>query len=148
MKVLKSDLRLLVHSAIVSPCSYKDKRLLRMSVPLRGLKAAAVLISIFLSLTVAPANADMAYFSLDREYHASDDKNDAKECMGALMDGNLLHLSGDDWDKEGNIKFLSFYQGKVFVFYGFAYDLICNRDDNGAGKLRTKGLMDKEWNSK
>ena len=113
-----------------------------MSVILKGLKAAAVLLSLSLSLTVAPANADMAFLSVDREFTASDGENDAKECVDALMEGNLLHLSGDDWDKEGNIKFLSFYQGKVFVFYGFAYDFMCNRDDNGAGKIRARGLFD------
>ena len=113
-----------------------------MFVLVRGLKASTFLILLFFSLVATSANADMAYLSVDRDYHASDGENDAKECVDALMDGNLLHLSGDDWDKEGNIKFLSFYQGKVFVFYGFADDFICNRDDNGAGKLRARGLFD------
>lgn len=119
-----------------------------MFILVRGLKAPTFLILLFFSLVATSANADMAYLKVNPEYNASDSENDAKECMDALMEGNLLHLSGDDWDKEGNVKFLSFYQGKVFAFYGFAYDLICNRDDNGAGELRARGLMDKEWSSK
>ena len=108
--------------------------------------------TVFVSFTVAgitnQAIANVAWLSLDPDYVSTDRENDGAICLEALMKGNLLHLEGKEWhNSQRNIHFLSFYDNKVFSFYGYSGDLVCNRQHEGAGKLRTKGLMDDEWSS-
>jgi hypothetical protein len=147
--VLDSDLRLTVNSAMVTLCHNENKGLLSMSVILRGLRAMSVLASLLLTLMINPASANVAWLSLDEDYLYTETEDDGNACLEALMKGNLLHLDGKKWhDGQSNIEFLSFYDNKVFSFFGYSGNLVCNRKNHGGGKLRTKGLMDKEWSSK
>ena len=115
----------------------------------RGLKAVTVLASLLLAVMINPASANVAWLSLDEDYLYTETEDDGNACLEALMKGNLLHLDGKKWnDGQSNIEFLSFYDNKVFHFFGYSRDLVCNRKNHGASKLRTKGLMDKEWSSK
>lgn len=115
----------------------------------RGLKAVTVLASFLAAPMISPANANIAWLSLDPDFVTTDRENDGDICLEALMKGNLLHLDGKKWhNSQANIEFVSFYDNKVFTFYGYSGQLICNRQNHGGGKLRTKGLMDKEWSSK
>jgi len=119
-----------------------------MSVLFRIFRAVTVLASLTVAGVTNPAIADVAWLSLDPNYVPTDRKNDGAVCLEALMNGNLLHLEGKEWhDNRTNIHFLSFYDNKVFSFYGYSGNLVCNRKHQGGGKLRTKGLMDDEWSS-
>ena len=119
-----------------------------MFILFRSLRAMTVLASLTVAGTINPANANIAWLSLDPNYVSTDRENDGAICLEALMNGNLLHLDGEDWhNSQRNIHFLSFYDNKVFSFYGYSGELVCNRQNHGAGKLRTKGLMDDEWSS-
>ena len=115
----------------------------------RGLKAVTLLASLLLAVMISPANANIAWLSLDPDFVTTDRENDGKVCLEALMKGNLLHLDGKGWhNSQANVEFLSFYDNKVFSFFGYSGELICNRQQHGAGKLRTKGLMDEDWSPK
>ena len=71
-----------------------------------------------------------------------EDKELAKICLEALMNGNLLKISGDNWNNGGNIEFVSFYEGAVFHYIGYSGDIVCNIENNGAGELLGMGLFD------
>ena len=60
-----------------------------MSVILRGLKAMSVLASFLLAVMISPANANIAWLSLDPDFVTTDRENDGNACLEALMAGHV-----------------------------------------------------------
>ena len=91
------------------------------------------------------AVANIAWLSV-RGNNDVEDKELATVCLEALMNGNLLKISGDSWsDYNGNIEFVSFYDGAVFHYFGYSGHVVCNIENHGAGELLGKGLFDERF---
>ena len=96
----------------------------------------------FILMFSQPASANIANFWVDKDPDFEDGE-EGQMCADALMHGNLLKISGDSWDDyNGNIEFVSFYEGRVYTYFGYSGDLTCNISNHGGGRLYVKGLFD------
>ena len=81
---------------------------------------------IFILFFSQPANSTMATLKVED----GDDFYDGEEkqmCIDALMHGNLLKISGNSWTEyDEGTEFVSFYDGRVFNYFGHQHQLICN----------------------
>ena len=96
---------------------------------------------VFLTLS-QPVSANIANLMVQRDENYREGE-EGQMCADALMHGNLLKISGESWDEYGySIEFVSFYEGRVYNYFGFSGDLICNINNHGGGGLFAKGLFD------